>query len=792
MVAALDRSSSESDRLAELKKAALSGRRRPVAPSPSRSTSAAGFDLLRTAIEDATPLDDRPLSVEEQLEADPLLAGMQQAPRAGRRAAAANPGLSMLEMVIASGEPLDDAAIEQARAAQAPPRRRAPAKKSARAPAAPEEDVGLSLLQMALASGEPLDDEVVVKARRKTAPTKKASAKAAPKKRLPVEEEELGGLSMLERAISSGEPMPDDFVQQTRARGAAAAGAARGAAAAGRGARGVAAAQPAPVPAAPMQDPDSVQAQLDSFCEVGSADRVIPRMKRPEELRELLRICRTAFKGAHGFEEAEVHQEEIDIQVVRLTGRGWLEWLRINDLVDVGKDPGRHPAQVRQEFLAFWAKQGCAIPTQAAARAAVKEYEDSRTERDVRRACGYVEKLAMDFATIFGEKELEKVVQDLAYKTNFDVASAANEELARRALGSIAIVQAYIDKGVATEKLFGRDNLLSADWDRSMSYQEFEQKRVLLLRQLKAALQEQSHAPVVKTVDVVTGQAVELEVRQRSPIGFVVKVDDKYEGLVYHSDIFEQPPKMGDRLEGWVVKVRDDGKVDVSLRPPGAKAKISDGVEKVLEALQKSNGHLDLGDKSAPKEIYARLGLSKKVFKEALGSMYKRHMILPDDFTVVLQPPSQWVTGLAKERSGAGPAPKARKARGKAAAKPAAGAETVKRRKGLESASKGAGDSRRQTEQMLVEDAMEHKREAQKRLRDQRAKDKHSKLLKERVDEERKRMDPALMEQRKQLLKSRDSSSGGGLKATLARLKASKLQQRKPPGSRTKSAAEGE
>lgn len=53
--------------------------------------------------------------------------------------------------------------------------------------------------------------------------------------------------------------------------------------------------------------------------------------------------------------------------------------------------------------------------------------------------------------------------------------------------------------------------------------------------------------------------------------------------------------------------------------------------------------------------------------------MYKRHMILPDDFTVVLQPPSQWVTGLAKEGSGAGPAPKARKARGKAAAKPAAG-----------------------------------------------------------------------------------------------------------------------
>jgi hypothetical protein len=82
------------------------------------------------------------------------------------------------------------------------------------------------------------------------------------------------------------------------------------------------------------------------------------------------------------------------------------------------------------------------------------------------------------------------------------------------------------------------------------------------------------------------------------------------------------------------VQVRADGKVDVTLRPPGAKAKISDGVAKVIQMLRKGDGTLPLGDKSKPQEIYDRLGLSKKVFKEALGHLYKMHMVELTDTTV--------------------------------------------------------------------------------------------------------------------------------------------------------------
>ena len=95
-----------------------------------------------------------------------------------------------------------------------------------------------------------------------------------------------------------------------------------------------------------------------------------------------------------------------------------------------------------------------------------------------------------------------------------------------------------------------------------------------------------------------------------------------------------------------MLQVREDGKLDVTLRPPGAKAKISDGVERILEVLNKGKGRLNLGDKSNPKEIYAKLGMSKKVFKEAIGHMYKKRMLLLEPTQIRLQPADMWLTGV--------------------------------------------------------------------------------------------------------------------------------------------------
>ncbi len=67
--------------------------------------------------------------------------------------------------------------------------------------------------------------------------------------------------------------------------------------------------------------------------------------------------------------------------------------------------------------------------------------------------------------------------------------------------------------------------------------------------------------------------------------------------------------------------IRDDGKIDVTLRRSGA-AGVVDARDRILEALQ-PEGFLPLHDQSSPQEIFQRLGMSKKVFKKAVGGLYK-------------------------------------------------------------------------------------------------------------------------------------------------------------------------
>jgi len=90
------------------------------------------------------------------------------------------------------------------------------------------------------------------------------------------------------------------------------------------------------------------------------------------------------------------------------------------------------------------------------------------------------------------------------------------------------------------------------------------------------------------------------------------------------------------------VQVRTDGKVDVTLRPPGAKAKMDDGMTVVMKMLRKRKGRLNLGDKSKPAEIYSKLGISKKTFKEAIGHLFKLKIVTLTDNSVTLRPDSEW------------------------------------------------------------------------------------------------------------------------------------------------------
>ncbi len=125
------------------------------------------------------------------------------------------------------------------------------------------------------------------------------------------------------------------------------------------------------------------------------------------------------------------------------------------------------------------------------------------------------------------------------------------------------------------------------------------------------------------------GEEVEILVWQKTELGFKVIVDNQFAGLVYDSEVF-QYIHTGDRLKAYVKQVREDGKLDISLQKHG-KAAVTDFSSVLLNYLKEHSGRTSLGDKSPADAIYAEFGVSKKVFKKAVGDLYKRRLIVIND-----------------------------------------------------------------------------------------------------------------------------------------------------------------
>jgi predicted RNA-binding protein (virulence factor B family) len=125
------------------------------------------------------------------------------------------------------------------------------------------------------------------------------------------------------------------------------------------------------------------------------------------------------------------------------------------------------------------------------------------------------------------------------------------------------------------------------------------------------------------------GQEVPLLVFDFNDVGALVVVAGRYRGIVYHDETF-QPLELGQALTGWVKTLREDNRVDISLQRIGHGSTL-DAKEVVLRALADAGGKLPLHDKSSPEEIRTTLKLSKKVFKKAIGGLYKERRILIND-----------------------------------------------------------------------------------------------------------------------------------------------------------------
>lgn len=131
------------------------------------------------------------------------------------------------------------------------------------------------------------------------------------------------------------------------------------------------------------------------------------------------------------------------------------------------------------------------------------------------------------------------------------------------------------------------------------------------------------------------GDAVDLIICHESEIGTNAVINGTHWGLLHKGDIF-QPLTLGDKLTGYIKKIREDGKVDLSLKKLGY-GKVSGLAGEILDALDAANGFLPLNDKSSPDVISQKFGASKKAFKMAIGKLYKQELIKiePDGIRLV-------------------------------------------------------------------------------------------------------------------------------------------------------------
>ena len=124
------------------------------------------------------------------------------------------------------------------------------------------------------------------------------------------------------------------------------------------------------------------------------------------------------------------------------------------------------------------------------------------------------------------------------------------------------------------------------------------------------------------SVELNIGDDVELIPYEETEIGYSAIVNNKYQGMLFKNEIFDTI-NFGDRLTGYVKKIRSDNKVDLSLQRFGYRS-VDDNVEKLHKVLLDNNGSLALNDKSSPEVISEQLGMSKKLFKKAVGALYKQ------------------------------------------------------------------------------------------------------------------------------------------------------------------------
>ncbi len=122
-----------------------------------------------------------------------------------------------------------------------------------------------------------------------------------------------------------------------------------------------------------------------------------------------------------------------------------------------------------------------------------------------------------------------------------------------------------------------------------------------------------------------TGDEVDLLIAEETDLGYKAIVNSEHWGMLYKNQVF-QPLFIGQKTKGYVGKVRDDDKIDLLPEKPGYE-KVDAISQKILDELKQNRGFMAVSDTTSPEMINALFGISKKNFKKAIGSLYKKRLI---------------------------------------------------------------------------------------------------------------------------------------------------------------------
>jgi predicted RNA-binding protein (virulence factor B family) len=121
------------------------------------------------------------------------------------------------------------------------------------------------------------------------------------------------------------------------------------------------------------------------------------------------------------------------------------------------------------------------------------------------------------------------------------------------------------------------------------------------------------------------GEEVDLLLYGKTDLGYKAIINGQHSGVLFENEVFRRL-RAGEQTVGYIKQVRPDGKIDLSLTPPG-RQRIDNLESRILLELERRGGSWELCDKSSPEAISKALGVSKKAFKQATGALFKKRQI---------------------------------------------------------------------------------------------------------------------------------------------------------------------